>query len=184
LERLEILILLPGPIESIYTDLDYEKCEKTEETKVDGQVYGTVHVCEGVAGYKLELPDTDLRQTVNVIYPNGSKHELQFGQVVSSAFSELGEKAEWRVVNKDGKVRPVALIVRFIVSIADARPENPPPDISFLTVSKITVDKACVTDVVNPGKDQNVKARELADSSSSRPCRTKVVDLADLIEID
>ncbi len=173
----------PGDeIESMYTDISFDKCKKIEEELIDGVPYSSVYLCEGVGGYKLELPDVDLRQTVNIVYPDGKKHELRFGRVVSSSFSETGKKAEWRVVKENGKIRPVALIVRFIVSVADARPEDPPPDLSFLTVSKITVDLACVTDAVGPGKDQNVKARQLADSSASRPCRTKEVSIGDYID--
>lgn len=54
--------------------------------------------------------------------------------------------------------------------MADVNPEKPPPDRSYLTVSKITEDSACVTDAVKPVKNQNSEARKLADTAAGRPC--------------
>ncbi len=156
-------------IESIYTDIGADKCKTIEETKVGGAPYSILTQCDGVAGYKLEISEVDARQTVNIIYPDGKKHELGFHKVVSPAFSNTGEKAEWRVIKKDGKTIPIALIVRFIFDGSLADPENG-KDVSTLTVSKISNDKACVTDFVKPMKYQNAKAIELADSSSGKPC--------------
>ena len=64
--------------------------------------------------------------------------------------------------------KPFALIVRLNVS-EDV--EDTSKTTSYLIVSKITKDFACVTDVVKPSKDQNVQARKLADSSSQRACK-------------
>lgn len=53
--------------------------------------------CRGVLGYHLLLSEEDIRQTVNVISPDGKEHPLLFYQVVTGAPSYLGKKAEWRV---------------------------------------------------------------------------------------
>jgi len=158
----------PGDkIKSIYTDIDEKKCRTIENNQ---EKLKFVMECAGVAEYKLELDEYDERQTINIIYPDGKKHDLRFHKVVYPSFSYTGKKAEWRVVKKDGQTKPIALIVRFTVSMAEVNPENPAPDMSYLTVSKIMTDGACVTDAVKPVKDQNVKARKLADSSADKPC--------------
>jgi len=154
-------------VESVYTDIGFDKCKTKEQQKVDGVPYSSVLECGGVGGYKLELIDVDDRQTVDIVYPDGTKHELRFNKVVSPSFSETGEKAEWRIVRENGKVRPLALIVRYIFTINPAISSD---KASYLTVTKITKDQACVTGVVKAVKDQNTKARELADASQDKPC--------------
>ena len=154
-------------IESIYTDLAADKCKTVELNEDEAW---SVQLCKGVAGYKLEVAEGDIRQTINVIYPNGKKHELKLWNVVSPAFSSVGKKAEWRVKKKNGKIMPIALIVRYNAS---ENAKNPEETTSYLTVTKITKDKACVTDVVNPIKNANVKARKLADVSADKPCKKR-----------
>lgn len=74
-------------IESIYTDIKREKCKTIEN---EPEKLSLVYECEGVAGYKLEVDEYDGRQTINVIYPNGKKHELNFHKVVFPSFSYVG----------------------------------------------------------------------------------------------
>jgi hypothetical protein len=123
----------------------------------------------GVAAYELELLEVDSRQSINVVFPNGEKHELKFLKVVSPAFSNVGAKAEWRVTKNNARVEPIALIVRLNVDKSVEDPEKG-TFASYLTVSKITGTLACVTDVVKPAPNQNILARQLADSSRDRPC--------------
>lgn len=150
-------------IESIYTDLDDKKCETVESNVDEGGFY--IGECGGVAGYKIELTAGDARENINLIAPNGKKLQLDFNRV-SAAFSEVGDKAEWRVKDK----KPFALIVRF-----DAFEDNQNPDkrTSRLIVSKITDSNACITDVVEPVANANEKARQLADASADKPCKFK-----------
>lgn len=155
---------------SLYSDVSFEKCEKIDETKVGGVPYSITAKCSGVAGYSLELLEVDARQSVNILFPSGKKHELNFQKVVSPAFSSTGDTAEWRVVTEKGRQRPIAMIIRLLVDKSVEDPDKG-TDVSYLTVSKITDSSACVTDVVDPGPDQNVKARQLADTSATRPCR-------------
>jgi len=152
-------------ITSIYTDLDEKKCKTIESNEDEAW---SLQECPGVGGYKLEVIEGDIRQTINVISPSGYKSELNFWTVVSSAFSSVGAKAEWRVKTIDGKPVPFALIVRYNAS---ETPDKPEKLTSYLTVTKIDGDTACVVDVVKPIKNANVKARELADASSGKPCR-------------
>ena len=152
-------------VESIYTDLAAEKC-KTIESDDEGGGW-SVQECPGIEGYKLQVTEGDLRQSINVIAPSGGKYELNFTGNVSAAFSAVGDKAEWRVKKVDGKTVPIALIVRFN---ANEDPENPDKVTSYLTVTKFDGEFICMTDVVKPVKNANVKARELADTAKSKPC--------------
>lgn len=153
-------------IRSVYTDLASEKCRQIELDENEGVLYRGE--CAGVGGYKLEVIEGDLRQTINVIAPNGEKRQLDFQTNVSYAFSFLGEKAEWRVSGEGKKAKPLALIVRFNVS---ENPEKLEKNTSFLIVSKITDKIACITDIVKPSKNANAMARKLADASADKPCK-------------
>ncbi len=151
-------------IETVYVDLTGSKCKTTDLNEEEGW---SVQLCEGVGGYKLEVTAGDLRQTINVIAPNGKKSELDFQANVSGAFSAIGDKAEWRVEKKDGKVIPIAMIVR--LNASDKKDETKTS--SYLVVSKITPERSCITDVVKPMANANEEARKLADSSANKPCK-------------
>jgi hypothetical protein len=154
-------------VESVYTSLKTEKCKTIESSSDEGGSYRGV--CAGTGGYKLEVLEGDIRQTINVIAPGGKKHELNLWSVVSSGFSSLGDNAEWRIVKKSGKTSPTALIVRFNVS---DNPEDSSKITSYLVIIKITAKEICVTDIVKPTAGSNQKARELADNSATRSCKT------------
>ncbi len=151
--------------EPVYTDLIAEKCRTLESNPDEGGSYRGE--CKGIDGFKLEVLEGDIRQSVNVIFPNGKKSELDFWTKVSSAFSSLGEKVEWRVLKNDKGGKNYGLIIRYNAS---ENPEKPEQTTSYLVVTKIAKDTACITDVVKPSKDQNETARKLADESANKPC--------------
>lgn len=152
------------PIDSIYTPLEGSSCKPIEENAKEGWAKGR---CDGIAGYKLDWMEGDLRQSLNVIAPDGKEFPLELWSTVSSGFSALGDKAEWRVQKAGKKTTPIALIVRFNVS---ENPDQPEKTTSYLTVSKITANEICVTDVVKPGANANQQARDLADAATDKPC--------------
>ncbi len=154
-------------IESIYTGLSDKDCQTIEQTDEEGGSYSGE--CPGVGGYKLELLEGDLRQTINVVAPNGNKYELNLWTIVSGGFSTVGEKAEWRVTRNGKTITPFALIMRFNAS---ENPEDSTKITSYLVVAKLTKNSACVTDIIKPSANQNVKARELADVAGNKPCKT------------
>lgn len=154
--------------ESIYTDLAAEKCKTLESNPDEGGSYRGE--CVGVNGFKLEVIEGDLRQTINVIFPNGEKSNLDLNSNVSSAFSAVGDKAEWRVTGKGKNTKPYALIIRYN---ANENPEKPEERTSYLVISKITKDSACITDIIKPTTDQNKKAQKAADESANKPCYIK-----------
>ena len=151
------------PVTSVYSSLS--KCRK-----VASDVISSTHLCGGIGGYKLQREYGDDRESITVISPNGKKHQLEFWNIISSAFSHVGEKAEWRVIRKKGKVTPVALIVRFTASENSGDTSKPTSLISYLAVAKITPQKICVTDKITPSATANEEARVAADASADKPC--------------
>jgi len=150
-------------VTSVYTSLATSKCRTLELNEEEGGLYRGL--CPGVGGYKLELFEGDLRQTINVIDKARKTHELGFWNI-SFGFSYVGRRVEWRMKGKT----PVALIARFNVN---ENPDDSSKSTSYLIVAKITRAQICVTDVIKPGPTQNVDARNAADSSASRQCRAK-----------
>jgi hypothetical protein len=153
-----------GANTSVYTDISGSRCRTISVNRESG---ATVQSCPGVAGYKLEVEDDDARMSISVVAPGGKKSELSYWQVITSAFSSLGNKAEWRVARLNGKTTPVALIVRVNAS---EDPSNPQKTTSYLAVAKITAAKTCVTDKIGPSATANEEARRAADTAATRPC--------------
>jgi len=147
-------------IKSTYTNLGAKHCKTIELTSDEGGSYRGI--CPGVGGYKLELLEGDLRQSINLIDPKKKKHELSLWDV-SGGFSSIGEEAEWRMKGKT----PIALIVRYNVS---ENPEDSSRLTSYLIVVKLTKDSTCVTHALKPTRSHNYEARKAADASASKPC--------------
>lgn len=151
-------------IDSVYTDLSSKRCKTTQ---VDAETAFSVQKCTGVAGYSLLVQNTDARQSVSVMTPDGQLHSLKYPQVISAAFSRLGEKAEWRVEKREGKVLPIALIMRVY---AYENPNSPNERTPYVAVAKITAEKICVTNRLEGGAKANEEARRAADVSAGKPC--------------
>ncbi|MBK8454995.1 MAG: hypothetical protein WAQ53_06550 [Thiofilum sp.] len=151
---------------SAYTSLNTPTC-KTLESDEEGSGWYKGQ-CKGIAGYSLQVTEGDLRQSINVVTPQGKVHELDLISKVSSGFSALGEKAEWRMLKQGSSTQPIALIVRYNAS---EDPEDSSKITSYLVVSKVTKQSICVTDIVKPQAKANEKARQLADKASTRPCK-------------
>ena len=146
---------------STYTGTTDKDCKAAKASEDDGYI----GICPGVGGYKLELLEGDLRQTVNVIAPNKKKFELNLWSNVSSGFSSIGAKAEWRM---KGAV-PTALILRFNAS---ENPDDSTKITSYLVIVKIKKTSACIVEIVEPSKTQNADAQKLADSAANMACKT------------
>ena len=150
---------------SVYTPLDTKKCRTLQSSSSEGGSY--FGRCPGISGYTLLLAEDDLRQTITVVTPRGTKHSLELWQVVSGGFSSLGPKAEWRMSRQKGKLVPVALIVRYNAS---ENPEDSNKTTSYLAVAKITAKEICVTDKISPGASANEDARRAADAATTKAC--------------
>src|ERR1051325_1948584 len=95
-------------VESIYTDLSRTHCKTVT---VDKETGSSIQKCSGVAGYSLLVEDDDDRQSITVLTPDGKRHPLNYWQVITTAFSTVGDKAEWRVERRGGKGGALALVV-------------------------------------------------------------------------
>ena len=153
---------------SVYTDLSESKCKTIE---VDKETGSSTQMCPGIAGYRLLVLDDDARQSITVVSPGGKQHPLEFWEVITHAFSNVGVKAEWRVTRTKGKVSPVALIVRVNASEDSA---NPNRLTSYLAVVKMTPEEICVTHKIHPGAKANESARQAADTTSTSKCLKEV----------
>jgi hypothetical protein len=148
-----------GAISSVYTSLEKD-CRLIE---VDEESESSAQRCPGTAGYALKVMEGDLRMSIDIITPDGHPHELNYWSVITSGFSSLGPRAEWRM--RGG--RPIALIVRVNAS---ENPENASQLTSYLAVAKITPREICVTDRIAPAPNANEAARTAADNSAGRAC--------------
>jgi hypothetical protein len=149
-------------VKSIYTDLSGKGCGPERRTSE----VSSERTCAGIEGYKLLIHNDDERDSITIITPDGRQHPLNFWETISKgAFDYVGQKAEWRVANKNGKDLPIALIVRVEVQSNGSNKGG-----SYLAVSKISERGICVTDRIDPVANANEKAREAADSSANKPC--------------
>lgn len=155
-----------APITSVYTALEGANCKTLESSEEGGGWYKVR--CKGMNAYDLLIMEGDLRQTITIVDPKKKEHPLELWNTVSSGFSSLGEKAEWRMQKQANKPVPIALIVRFNVS---EDPERPEKNTSYLVVSKITANSICVTDVIKPQANANELARKLADQAANKACK-------------
>ena len=156
---------LPGPRStgsSRYVSLEPSSCKLVEENVEEGGYWR--RRCAGSAGYALETSESDLRQDVVIIAPDGRRSDLSLSSLVAKgAFNSLGKMAEWRGP-EPGK--PRALIVRLSVP-ADA--DLGRRGRSDLVVARLA-PPACVVAVVPQGPGQNEKARAIADGELP-PCK-------------
>ncbi|MEO6365772.1 MAG: hypothetical protein ABIO38_06985 [Luteimonas sp.] len=156
---------LPVPaasIYSVYTDLT--DCRTVQVFQESG---ASIKRCPGVAGHHLLVEDDDDRQSVTIVAPDGKRQQLRYWDVITGAFSSLGEKAEWRVTGTGKAMRPIALIVRVH---AHENPDAPSERTSYLAVAKVAAGKICVTHRVENSRRANEEARRVADASAGAAC--------------
>lgn len=144
---------------SVYSNLEGDSCK---------EVYSYEARCTGTAGYDLMVLDDDNRISIDIVFPDKKRYPLNYWDVVTNKFTSLGKKAEWRMINLNGKMTPLALIVRLYSQTLE---EESQPDQSYLVIAKIKENQACVTNVVNGNQaDANEIARVLADQAPDNPC--------------
>jgi|HubBroStandDraft_1064217.scaffolds.fasta_scaffold00088_9 hypothetical protein len=152
-----------GMITSLYTSLEPKQCRTLPANGESGDV--TLR-CPGAADYRLLAIDSDSRMSVTLVFPDKSLHPLDFWTVVTSHFSRLGGKAEWRVRQVGGKQVPIALITELnVMEDPESSAERP-----YLIVAKIGAAGTCVTDKILRGDDAQEQARTAADAAAASPC--------------
>ncbi|HPQ95726.1 MAG: hypothetical protein KDI44_17250 [Thiothrix sp.] len=155
----------PVTYDSIYTPLNGPPCVGLDGNEEEGWASGS---CPGTGGYSLLWSEVDIRQSLDVVAPDGSIHPLELWSVVSPNFSALGHLAEWRVRKTGSGHTPVGLIVRYNVN---ENPEQPEQVTSYLVVSKLNGPEICVTAVIRPHTGANAEARRQAEHSALQTCR-------------
>ena len=143
---------------SRYTNIGEKSCLQIPLTKKDEHVIQHRR-CQGPAGYKLDIYAGEEHEYLSLITPGGKSFDVSINP---ASYSFLDKRAEWRMRGSS----PVALIVRFNMSMPDGKPVD-----SVLVVSKVARTSACVVDSINGSKDQNIKARQIADTAQTRQCR-------------
>jgi hypothetical protein len=149
---------------SMYTPLIGKDCSITQE---DTRTGSFVKVCPGVAGFRLVIASDPERISVTVVTRDERAHPLVSAQGIPPGASSLGTKAEWRFIYQDGKVTPVALIVRVYKQDTDSRF---PRRTSYLAVAKLTPTEICVTDRIPAAASANEEARRASVVSATRAC--------------
>jgi hypothetical protein len=144
-------------VTSQYSPLSGKQCSKIDDYSMQ---------CPGVAGYRLNVLDDDNRMSIDVIYPDKKKYELNLWGVVTRGFSHLGKVAEWRIAQIKGKATPQAMIVRVYQDASEGARAR-----SFLAIIKLAPKEACVTEVLNGNlRMANSVARIKADQALNKAC--------------
>ena len=136
-----------------YTSL--AECEVVREEREEMPFVETL--CQGPAGWALRVTDSDARQNLVVVQPDGRDASLELSRIGGGGFSSLGDTAEWRGPT-GSNFRPDALIVRYRV----AENPHPEPETAYLLVVDLA-PRPCVVARVAPGPAQNDIARARAD---------------------
>lgn len=170
-----LIVTLFSASTSLYAagfDSSYSSIAENDCKTVKSDDYGSTQHCKGFAGMSVIVTDFDARQDLIIQQQQkkGGKRDfpLALAETVSSAFSSLGDKIEWR--HKRGKPKElVGMIVRFNVA---ENPNKPDKNTSYLVVSKVLDDQVCVVGKISPqkGNVQNKQARAMADKAATLPC--------------
>jgi hypothetical protein len=150
-------------MDSAYTKVNHRSCN-VSQSENDG--YSSVSICPEYADIKVELRESDIRQDISLIR-QGKRYDLQFIYKVSGASSFFGPNIEWRFL-KGNADYPVAMISRYIA--ADEYVDGIQKNVSYLVVTKISENSICIVGKVYPSKDQNIKARKMADKAKMMSC--------------
>lgn len=161
---LAITVLAPPAManESVYTDLDLDRCETTASDDM-----GALMKCKGYKNYPIHFAEGDLRQSV--LY-GPVRAELIEGAFESFApFNHINTKVEWRL---DGSGKPVAAILRwFIENIGDTGMPTKEAEGQVLVISRVAQPDdglSCVVGYVDALSNANANelARAVADNEA------------------
>ncbi|WP_161390623.1 hypothetical protein [Croceibacterium xixiisoli] len=140
-------------------------CRVIESTSEEGGYFK--HACNGPAGHSLTVTESDLRQNVEVNFPDGATANLKLSSATQrSGFNKVGETVEWRGTGEGAAWKPDALVLRYLVQ---DQPEAT-TDTPYLLVVRLDGTKSCITHEVAPGASQSDQARALADDPTVGQC--------------
>ena len=152
----------PAATVSRFTTNALKTCRLVEKNEQEAGYYR--YRCPGVGGFAYEVVESDLRQSLVIIAPDGTRDNLALSSVAGGGgFSVLGTTYDWR--GPTG-APPHSLTVRFNVN------ENPDPAVPprpYLIVIRLAAP-SCVVGVIPSGSGQNDSARAIADRAPLPPC--------------
>jgi hypothetical protein len=119
--------------------------------------------CSGPAGHALRVIESDGRFNVMVQVPGGSFTSLRLSELGGGAFSQLGERIEWRGTGEGEAFVPDRLVLRYAVA---GDPANPDRDTSYLVPVSLAGKEPCVAALIKPGPGQSDEARRIADAAA------------------
>ena len=148
---------------SVYTGL--EDC-RLFEARPDEAGY-RLSECKGPAGHVLRVIESDGRFNVMVQVPGGRLTSLRLSELGGGAFSQLGERIEWRgqasgEAGSGETFVPDVLVLRHAVADDVSRPSH---HTSYLVLVALGGKAACVAGRIKPGAGQGEQARRLADAA-------------------
>lgn len=154
-------------IESVYTNLDAGSCkQEVAQNDPDGTPY---LVCPGVAGYELIVRQVDSgRTSIDIMDASRRVFPLNYQEFITRRMFSLSRTAEWRVASRDGKLVPIALIVRVLAHESNEEPEKVTQ--TYFAVAKITPEQACVVARISEGNAPDTEVRGAADSAGGTNC--------------
>jgi hypothetical protein len=152
---------------SIHTNLSGSSCQLLEVQKEDAR---SERLCPGPQGYRLVVIDSDDRESITVLSPEGKKFDLDFWDIVTRNFSSVGVKAEWRLIRQEDKSIPIALIVPVRAQKNYEDNSESTKDVSYLVIAKILDDQACVVAKIKSGPKATQEAQNAADHAAEMPC--------------
>ena len=148
---------------SVYTAL--EDC-RLVEARPDEAGY-RLSECKGPGGHVLRVIESDGRFNVMVQVPGGPLTSLRLSELGGGAFSQLGERIEWRgqASGKAGSGEtfvPDVLVLRHAVADDVSRPSH---RASYLVLVALSGKAPSVAGRIKPGAGQSEQARRLADAA-------------------
>jgi len=146
--------------ESSYTSIAPKDCRTLESDNL-----GSIEECESFADMKVTIIEGDIKQGITLTRDN-KRYELNFRNAVSYSFISLGLELEWRYKRNEFE-DPLALIVKLDVS---EEQEGIDKVTSYFIISKITEKEICIVGKVEPQKNQNSIAQDMADKSHNISC--------------
>ncbi len=150
--------------DSSYTSIVAAGCKTIQ---FDEESASSTQQCESFWQIGVLVLEGDLRQSITLVR-DGQEYPLEFWSTVTSAFSELGDKIEWRHIKR----RPDRLAGMIVRLNAAENPEQPEQTTAYLVVSKVTPQQVCVVGKIPPQADgsQNVQARVMAEQAERMAC--------------
>jgi hypothetical protein len=154
------------PYRSIYKKFNESNCRYIGETSIND-----IFECSsGIPGYKVTLVRGG-EEDLGIEAPSGRNFALNTKSAISQYYPgkidsinlAKGGTAEYRTNNRLYRSRTGGLIYRVNI-------KNNGRTYSNLVVVKLSPTRVCITNVVKPMKDQNVRARQLAERAVSAPC--------------